>query len=596
MASLVLLASAGSAMGADLSLPVTGELLGRVVDNTGVPQLGAAVQLFNRYQRLVGHASTNSDGRFAFTGLPADSYSVRVSVATYLPASRDHVLVKAGLDSVLEIHLATLLSSIEVRYQVPTGAMTDEWKWALRSSPRTRLITRVLPEEFPDSEPKLKPHIFSGTHAMLAVNGGDGGLVDPSEMTTDVGTSFAVSTNIFGKNQLQVAGTLGQSAEFGPSAIALCAIYSRTDEGLFASAPEVSFQMAQVGGFGGQLNGGQPTPVSAAGTGIPTMRTMALGVYQTTDPLDLIHIEYGATGETVEYAQHANRVSPYARMTADLGGAGSVVATYSDGGRPYELVAHQQSGAADDIAIDDLSAPVENLSHLPRVAESGGHLELERTQNYELGYQKKSGDRTYAVSGFYERVWNRRLNVAGDLSGLDGGNLYSDGLSKLSSYNIGRFRRTGYLASVDQRLSNNFDLSIAYARMGGFTDAGETPTDVVAARFLNEKMHNVAAAGGKARIPGVGTRIMASYGWVDAQAAIPTHLFTTQNTNALPGVNVLVRQPLPSFFGMPGRLELTADLRNLLAQGYVPVAMANGQHLLVVEAPRAIRGGLKFTF
>lgn len=596
MASLAGLASAGTAKATDLSLPVTGDLLGRVVDNTGVPQLGAAVQLFNRYQRLIGHTSTTADGRFAFTGLPVDNYSIRVSLASFWPVSRDQVLVKAGVDSVLDIHLATLLSSIEVRYQVPTGAMTDEWKWALRSSPQTRLITRVLPQEFPDAQPPLKPHIFSGTHAMLALNGGDAGLIDPSEMTTDLGTSFAVSTNVFGKNQVQVAGTLGQSADFGPSAIALCAIYSRTDEGLFASAPEVTFRMAQLGGFGGQMSGVEPNGATPYGAGVPTLRTMTLGIYQTTDPLGLVHIEYGATGETVEYAQHINRLSPYARMTFDLGSAGSVAAVYSDGGRPYELLAHQQTAAGEDLKTDELSTPIESLSHLPQVSERHGQLELERTQNYELGYQKTAGGLTYAVSGFYERVWNGRMNVAGDLGGLDAGDLYSDGISKLSSYNIGQYRRAGYLASVDQRLGDDFNLSIAYARLGGFTGASDEFGGITAERFLNEQMHNVASVGGKARIPGLGTRISASYGWVDGQAAIPTHLFTTQNGTALPGVNILVRQPLPSIPGWGGRLELTADLRNLLAQGYVPIAMANGQHVLVVGAPKAIRGGLKFTF
>lgn len=595
MASLAMLTSTSAAHAADFSLPVTGELLGRVVDNTGVPQLGAAVRLYNHYQQLIAHTSTNADGRFAFAGLPLDSYSVRVSLASFLPVSRDQVFVKAGVESVLDIHLATLLSSIEVRYQVPTGGMSDDWKWALRSSPRTRLITRMLPDEFPESTPGLKPHVFSGTHAMLAVSGGDGSLVDPTEMTTDLGTSFALSTNVFGKNQVQVAGTLGQTAEFGPSAIALCAIYSRTDEGLFASAPEVTVQMAQLGGLAGQMSSNEPNGMSATSSGLPTLRTMAIGIYQTTDPLDFLHVEYGATGETVEYAQHINRLSPYARVTANLGAAGAVLATYSDGGRPYELMVHRQE-PGDDVTADDLSTPLENLSHLPQISERNGELELERTQNYELGYQKTTDGRTYAVSGFYERVSNGRLNVAGDLSSLDAGDLYSDGISKLSSLNIGQYNRSGFLASVDQRVNNSLDFTMAFARLGGFTGPSEDLADVTTAQFLNEKMHNVASAGGKARLPIIGTQITASYGWVDAQAAIPTHYFTTQNAAALPGVNVLVRQPLPSILGMAGRLELTADLRNLMAQGYVPVSMPNGQHLLVLGAPRAIRGGLKFTF
>jgi hypothetical protein len=47
---------------------------------------------------------------------------------------------------------------------------------------------------------------------------------------------------------------------------------------------------------------------------------------------------------------------------------------------------------------------------------------------------------------------------------------------------------------------------------------------------------------------------------------------------------------------MPGRLELTADLRNLLAQGYIPLEAGDGRRLLIVQAPRSIRGGLNFVF
>jgi hypothetical protein len=43
-------------------------------------------------------------------------------------------------------------------------------------------------------------------------------------------------------------------------------------------------------------------------------------------------------------------------------------------------------------------------------------------------------------------------------------------------------------------------------------------------------------------------------------------------------------------------VELTADLRNLLAQGYLPLGTADGQRILLVETPRAFRGGVNFIF
>ncbi len=83
---------------------------------------------------------------------------------------------------------------------------------------------------------------------------------------------------------------------------------------------------------------------------------------------------------------------------------------------------------------------------------------------------------------------------------------------------------------------------------------------------------------------------------MDSGTVVPQHLFTTQNSRVSPGFNIYLRQPLPSIFGLPGRIELTADLRNLLAQGYLPIAAGTDGPMLIVQAPRSIRGGLNFIF
>jgi hypothetical protein len=170
-------------------------------------------------------------------------------------------------------------------------------------------------------------------------------------------------------------------------------------------------------------------------------------------------------------------------------------------------------------------------------------------------------------------------------------------MSKLSTYNMGQYTRRGYLASVDQRVNDLLDMTLAYGRMGGFTTDGSLAVGgAPQGRFLQSGNHNVASANLNARAPLSGTWFSASYGWSDTGSVIPRHVFTTQMASIAPGLNFAVRQPLPSFFGMPGHLEITADLRNLLAQGYVPLGAGDGQRLLIVQAPRAIRGGLNFTF
>ena len=43
-------------------------------------------------------------------------------------------------------------------------------------------------------------------------------------------------------------------------------------------------------------------------------------------------------------------------------------------------------------------------------------------------------------------------------------------------------------------------------------------------------------------------------------------------------------------------MEASADLRNMLAQGYLPMSFPDGRRLLLVQTPRSFRGGLSFIF
>jgi hypothetical protein len=53
---------------------------------------------------------------------------------------------------------------------------------------------------------------------------------------------------------------------------------------------------------------------------------------------------------------------------------------------------------------------------------------------------------------------------------------------------------------------------------------------------------------------------------------------------------------MPAIPGVPWRMEATAELSNLLAQGYLPLMTSGGNRFLVINTPRMIRGGLAFVF
>ena len=545
---------------------------------------------------------TNANGDFGFAGLQADLYSIRVSLASFLPASRDKIPVKAGVDSVLQVHLATLFSNVELSYTIPAAAMSDDWRWVLRSSTATRPINRAVNVNLPGSSSgDTRAPLFSETHARLMVSGGDNGLLSSDFGAGDLGTGFALSTNFLGKNQLQLGGSMDQTGNIGPSAIGLFAVYSRNETGSSGAPPEIVFSFTQLGGIGPQLLGNQALPSANAFASSPVVRTISLSTYDTLDLGSELHLEYGVVAESVDYLQHRGRLTPFGRLSADLGPGLELIASYSSGGRPDPLLSHQSATAqADGQSIDrsNVTSSGAPVSRLPQLSDDNGHLQLQRTQSYEIGVRKTDGSLSYAISAFYDDVSNGRLNVAGDLSALNGNDLLWDGASTTSIYNIGSYRSSGFIASVDQRLNPSLDVAIAYGRMSGFSSdpQGISPDSTNRTSFLQEGNRNLASTTVTALVPGSRTRILANYAWVEGRTALPTHAFTTQTASIAPGLNICIRQPLPSFPGIPGHFELTADLRNLFAQGYLPISGTGGQTLLIVQSPRALRGGLSFTF
>ena len=96
-----------------------------------------------------------------------------------------------------------------------------------------------------------------------------------------------------------------------------------------------------------------------------------------------------------------------------------------------------------------------------------------------------------------------------------------------------------------------------------------------------------------AAVPVTRTHLATSYGWTDPNVLMPLHTSLTGKSEQQLGWNIYARQPLPAIGGM--HLEITADLRNLLAQGYVGI-QSNGRSAVLTNVPRAVRGGVSFIF
>src|SRR5882724_3140633 len=117
-------------------LKLSGAIVGIVTDPLGIPQMGATVILYNRQDRLSEKVSTDERGEFRFVGLFPDSYSIRVTLATFLPVFRQGIMVQPGMRSILSVNLSGVFSTIQFSYPaIENGSfITDDWKWVLRSA------------------------------------------------------------------------------------------------------------------------------------------------------------------------------------------------------------------------------------------------------------------------------------------------------------------------------------------------------------------------------------------------------------------------------------------------------------------------------
>lgn len=569
------------------STPLLGSLIGSVADNSGVPQMGALVKLYNRNDKLVEQFVTMADGAFAFPALTPGLYSIRVSLSSFVPAIRKNIAVQPGMQSILAINMATLLSSVELVYtsRNPGTLMSDDWKWVLRSTMTTRPVTRLVPGvdiSDPNQAARVTAAIFSDTRGVLRVSAGEtGNPFAASANTPDLGTTFALATSLFGRNQVQFSGNIGYGANAELPATGFRTSFSRGDAG-----PQVKVTMQQVGL--GSLRG---SPLIGQTGNAPLLRTMSVTMLERVSVMDGLDLDYGASLDSVTYVDRLNYVSPFARLRYRAG-AGSLDIGYSSGAPPVELL---NRDAEDASLQNDIFA----VSMLPRVSLRGGHAHVQRSENLEVGYKVHIGSRSYSVGAYHEFVRNAALTLSSPANLFAAGELLPELSSNSSVFNVGNYSRSGLTISATQNMGENWSATVAAGRSGVLTTDG-TEIGEGGAEDLRRSMRHGQRLWVRGIVHGTapvfGTRFITSYEWSDATTLTPGHVYLTQKIYPETGLNLRVRQPLPGWSSLRGRLEATAELRNLLAQGYLPVASSDGRRVVLAQFPRAVRGGLAFIF
>lgn len=586
-AGLIIVSSGTANVVSAADFPKTaGTIIGIVADPGGISQMGATVFLYNRLEKLVKKSLTNERGQFGFDNLVPDTYIVRVSLKSFVPAVREGILVQPGMRSFLNINLASVLSSIEFVYAAPNAPrlLSEDWRWVLRSSMSTRPVLRFLPEVSRPAE-----NIFTNTRGLVRVSAGDGSNVFQGNQP-DLGTAFAVATSLYGVNNVQVSGNVGFASVAGMPTASFRTRYSRDSiaDGLATgNSPEMQLTVRQA--F-------LPSRTGAAlgsGTG-PSLGTVT-GLFLDRAQLgDQIELTYGAQIESVTYFERLNLISPFARLDVELSKKDAFRIAWSSGSAPEEMYLSRAA------AGNDLQQDLSTLSAFPRVSMRGGHAHVQRMTQAEASLSHDvDKDTTVAVSAYFEDVANAALTAVGDTSAYATSEMMPDLFTRSSIFNIGSYQRRGLRASLDRNLGNGWS---AHASFG--TGGTLQPLDQIVApgdpgslrgalRRTQRSWSNVRVSGA---IPGIGTRFSAGYMFTDYRAALPAHRYLTQKHSPDVGLNLQFRQPIPSFGMWSGRVEAVAELRNLLEQGYLPLTDSDGRRVVLLPSPRTVRGGLAFIF
>jgi hypothetical protein len=220
---------------------------------------------------------------------------------------------------------------------------------------------------------------------------------------------------------------------------------------------------------------------------------------------------------------------------------------------------------------------------------------LENAHHHELSISQRLGDNRLQIAYFRDRIKDPALLGVGDIA-IDTGDVLPDVYSGTFSYNGGALEAQGVRFVLQRKLTPDLTATLDYA-YGGVLDLDQPGVDWDAIHGdLRHAWRHSAAIKLNGSVPRWNTEWIISYRWTSGGALTPVDLFNASAGQTDGFFNLFIRQPMPRVHFMPGRMEALIDLRNLLAQGYVPVIGPDGSTVYLVQSARSVRGGVAFTF
>jgi len=557
---LVVLGLAFPALAADSP----GSISGYVRSSAGVPQMGAIVEVLSTAAQNL-KAFTDDRGFYSISNLVPGTYSLKVSAPSFLPALRDRIGLRAGSAMVVNVTLNTLFEAIQLG-PLRGPADDDDWKWTLRSA-ANRPVLRVLEDGSAVTAVAVKEKTESEDHDLKASLSFLAG--SPSEgygAVSDMSTGFSLEHKILSEDAVRLEGNVG----YGQGAGAAILRTTYTHHTASGSQPTVALTVRRLA----------PPVGSFRQQGL-----QAFGL-TTTDDLQIgnvLELKFGSELQTVQFMGRFTAFKPFG--TADMHLSPNTVLEYRfASSRPSDAMTKDA-----DVESTDLGQSG------PRVSMASFSPALERARHQEVSVSHRIGKNNMQVAFYSDRVSNTVLTGVGEAT-ADSGELLPDVDSGTFSYRGTNLDTTGVRVVLQRKLTSDLTATVDYA-YGGVLDLAQPDIELREARqSLSTVRRHAVTAKFNGKLPGCRTHWTTSYGWVSGRGVTQVDMFNASAGQSDPYLNVFLRQPLPGFSFLPVHMEAMLDLRNLMAQGYVPVMGQDGRTVYLVQSARSVRGGVAFTF
>jgi len=545
-----------------LSLPVwageqPGAISGYVRTNSGTPQMGAVVQILGSADRSLT-VFTDAAGFYTATGLLPGLYSLQVTAPSFLPALREKVGLRPGARLKVNVTLSTLLGVMQLGPARPL-ADEDDWKWTLRSV-ANRPILRVFDDPAAnrlDLPAEKQTHELKGSVSFLAGSAA-GGYGTGSDMST----GFTLERSIFTDGHLSVSGDVGYGSSL-PAGVLRTTYSHRLADG---SAPTLGLTVRR-------FSASDPNLHNAA------LQALALSAGDDFTVADVLELKFGSELQTVQFLGHATAFRPYG--SADLHLSPNTVLEYD--------YATSRPDMRTEKGFD--SSPADLSESNPRISLIGYSPKMESAHHHEVSLSRRVGKNNIQVAAYSDRVGDPALLGTG-VTTAAGGFLLPDVSSGTFTYAGKTLNADGLRFVLQRKFSDDLAATLDYA-FGGVVDLTKPDVSLQQAQqFLTNQRRHAVAVKLSGTAPRTHTRWIASYRWVNGPALTPVDMFNASPGQSEPFLNIFLRQPIPS----RGHMEAIIDVRNLLAQGYVPVLGQDGQTVYLVDSARSVRGGFAFNF